>query len=80
MVLYSFKLNKKFAFTNLFVALQLSVALILMIITVSSIMSRIDDYLPLRKVLSSQGKCVYVSLIHISDPKRLMSRGVGVLV
>ncbi len=70
MVLYSFKLNKKFAFTNLFVALQLSVALILMIITVSSIMSRIDDYLPLRKVLSSQGKCVYVSEVNYINDTR----------
>ena len=70
MVLYSFKLNKKFIFTNLFVALQLSVALILMIITVSSIMSRIDDYLPLRKVLSSQGKCIYVSeVIYINNER-----------
>ena len=74
MVLYSFKLNKKFIFTNLFVALQLSVALILMIITVSSIMSRIDDYLPLRKVLSSQGKCIYVSeVIYINNERYIFT-------
>ncbi len=72
MVIYSFKLNKKFIFTDLFVALQLSIALILIIITVSSIMSRVDDYLPLRKVLSNEGKCVYVSEVNFVNDVRFI--------
>ena len=72
MIMYSFKLNKKFIFTDLFVALQLSVTIVLIIITVSSIMSRIDDYLPLRKVLSNEGKCVYVSEVNFVNGVRFI--------
>lgn len=72
MTMYSFKLNKKFIFTDLFVALQLSVTIVLIIITVSSIMSRIDDYLPLRKVLSNEGKCVYVSEVNFVNGVRFI--------
>lgn len=58
---YSLDINKKYIFVNILIIVQISAVLILNIITVSSVMSRVDDYLPIRKILKQNGKCVYTT-------------------
>lgn len=70
MIKYSLKLNRKYIFTNIFNALQLATVFVLLIVTTSSIMSRIDDYVPLYKILSSPGKCIYVSEVNYVNNQR----------
>lgn len=61
MIKYSLKLLSRSVFINIFIALQTAVTLILTIICISSVMSRIKDYLPLHEVLSSDGECIISS-------------------
>ena len=58
MIKYSLKLLRRNLLTNIFIALQIAVTLLMIILSVSSVMSKIEDYLPLRKVLSSEGICL----------------------
>lgn len=67
MIGYSLKLNKKHLSTNIFIVLQLSAIMILTIVTISSIMSRIVDYLPFKDVFSSKGVYVNISTIKNYD-------------
>ncbi|MCD7742426.1 MAG: hypothetical protein LUI06_09500 [Ruminococcus sp.] len=55
----AFKLMKRNICANAFVCLQLIVTLVLAIICVSSVLSKIEYYLPLRNLLSSDGVCAF---------------------
>lgn len=67
MIKYSLKLLRRNLLTNIFIALQIAVTLLMIILSVSSVMSKIEDYLPLRKVLSSEGMCLFASGSYIDD-------------
>lgn len=67
MIKYSIKLLRRNLLTNIFIALQISVTLLMIILSVSSVMSKIEYYLPLRKVLSSEGMCLFASGSYIDD-------------
>ncbi len=49
---------KRNLFINLFVVIQIAVTLFLIVICTSSIMFKIEDYLPLRKLLNKDGKFI----------------------
>ena len=61
------KLLRRNLLTNIFIALQIAVTLLMIILSVSSVMSKIEYYLPLRKVLSSEGMCLFASGSYIDD-------------
>ncbi len=65
MIKYSLKLIKRNLLINIFIALQIAVTLVMIILSVSSVMSRIGGYLPLRKVLASEGMCLFASEYYI---------------
>ena len=67
MIKYSMKLLRRNLLTNIFIALQIAVTLLMIILSVSSVMSKIEYYLPLRKVLSSEGMCLFASGSYIDD-------------
>lgn len=67
MIKYSIKLLRRNLLTNIFIALQIAVTLLMIILSVSSVMSKIEYYLPLRKVLSSEGMCLFASGSYIDD-------------
>lgn len=67
MIKYSLKLLRRNLLTNIFIALQIAVTLLMIILSVSSVMSKIEYYLPLRKVLSSEGMCLFSSGSYIDD-------------
>ena len=56
MIKYTIKMMKRNLFINLFVVIQIAVTLI--VICTSSIMFKIEDYLPLRKLLNKDGKFI----------------------
>lgn len=59
MIKYSLKLLKRNFLINLFIAAQIGITLILVIICVSSVMSKIGDYLPIKDILNSDGMCLF---------------------
>lgn len=58
MIKYTIKMMKRNLFINLFVVIQIAVTLFLIVICTSSIMFKIEDYLPLRKLLNKDGKFI----------------------
>lgn len=58
MFIYTLKLLKRNWSLNLFIILQLTTTLFLLVICTSSIMSKIEDYLPLRKLLNEDGQFI----------------------
>lgn len=64
---YVFKLIKRNLLINIFIAFQLAVTLVMIIMCVSSVMSRVEYYLPLKSVLSSDGICLFAGEYYIDS-------------